>query len=97
MAGLLVKFREAFPGVTLNLKDYDSTVLIDGLLKGAFEVAITSVPEGGDDGLHAIKDADGLPVRARRLGAGNDPRRRRLGSLPRILDHSGRPARAPPD
>ena len=54
MADLLVKFREAFPGVSLNLKDYDSTVLIDGLLKGALEVAITSVPEGMEDKLHAI-------------------------------------------
>jgi DNA-binding transcriptional LysR family regulator len=54
MADLLVKFREAFPGVTLSLKDYDSTVLLDGLLKGELEVAITSVPEAGDDRLHAI-------------------------------------------
>jgi DNA-binding transcriptional LysR family regulator len=54
MADLLVKFREAFPGVALNLKDYDSTILIDGLLKGALEVAITSVPEGMEDKLHAI-------------------------------------------
>src|SRR5262245_13969531 len=35
LADLLVKFREAFPAVTLNLKDYDSTILIEGLLKGA--------------------------------------------------------------
>jgi DNA-binding transcriptional LysR family regulator len=54
MADLLVKFREAFPGVTLNIKDYDSTVLIDGLLKGALEVAVTSVPEEAADKLHAI-------------------------------------------
>jgi DNA-binding transcriptional LysR family regulator len=54
MSDLLVKFREAFPSVTLNLKDYDSNVLIEGLLKGALEVAITSVPDDGDDRLHAI-------------------------------------------
>jgi DNA-binding transcriptional LysR family regulator len=54
MADLLIKFREAFPSVSLNLKDYDSTILIDGLLKGALEVAVTSVPEGMEDKLHAI-------------------------------------------
>ena len=54
MADLLVKFRETFPSVTLNLKDYDSTVLIDGLLKGALEVAVTSIPEGADERLHGI-------------------------------------------
>jgi len=54
MAEMLVKFRETFPGVTLNLKDYDSAVLIEGLLKGALEVAITSIPDEGDDRLHGI-------------------------------------------
>jgi DNA-binding transcriptional LysR family regulator len=54
MADLLVKFREQFQDVTLTLRDYDSTVLIDGLLKGALEVAVTSVPDGMEDKLHAI-------------------------------------------
>jgi DNA-binding transcriptional LysR family regulator len=54
LAGLLVQFRDQFDGVRLNVKDFDSAVLIEGLHKGALEVAITSVTDPIDDRLHAI-------------------------------------------
>lgn len=54
VAELMIDFRHKYPNVSINLKDYDSTLLIEGLLKGALEVAITSVPEAVDDRLHTI-------------------------------------------
>lgn len=54
MAGLLVGFREQFGDVKLSVKDFDSAILIEGLHKGALEVALTSTPEPIDERLHAL-------------------------------------------
>lgn len=54
MAGLLVNFRTQFANVRLNIKDYDSKILLEGLHKGAIAVALTTMPEPADERLHAI-------------------------------------------
>jgi DNA-binding transcriptional LysR family regulator len=54
MSDLLIDFRKQHAGVRLNLKDYDSWKLLEGLHEGKLEVAITSIPDEGDDRLHAI-------------------------------------------
>ncbi|HVY87426.1 MAG TPA: LysR family transcriptional regulator [Hyphomonadaceae bacterium] len=54
LARLLIDFSGQFDNVRLNVKDYDSKILIDGLHKGAIAVAMTTLPDPADERLHGI-------------------------------------------